>query len=111
MPKQKIDDDFEEEEFNEEAEEEPEAKPRGRPPLKAKPSYEEREEAEEEKPKGKEPRFVVYHMPERIGVLDRKTQKPIAEDVSNSLTDKTGFYMALAETKNDLQEIKEATTG
>ena len=47
-------------------------------------------------------RYIPYHMPKRIGVLDRTTGKPIIED-----EEMLNVIMAqLTDIKNDLEEIK-----
>jgi hypothetical protein len=103
QPKDEFDE-FEAEEEQEETEEEPRQK--GRPPIRKEmpksfrpePQEEEQEERQAKPKEETEDRFAAFHMPERIGILDKKNNKVIAEDIMT----------AIAEIKNDLQKIKEA---
>ena len=120
MPK-KFDEDFDDDKFEDEEAEEPkvrgavkqeedeeqeEEKPvrLGRPPIKREepPIREDERQLKQRFAKSseedKKPRFSAYHITERVGVLDNKTEKPIGEDL----------MVLIADIKNDLDEIKKA---
>lgn len=88
-------DDYDEEEEEEKAEfEEERPKPKGRPVGSFKKPQTQSSEQMEEK-------YSPYHITERIGVKDNKTNTTIGEDV----------YTILASIKNDLHELKVGLLG
>jgi hypothetical protein len=82
------DEDFDDEELEEEELEEEEEEPKKK---KKSPIADEIKKPTEE-------RFAVYHYPEKVGIIDKLTNKTVGEDV----------FSILANMMNKLQRIDEA---
>lgn len=82
---------FEKDEYDEDEEEERSSKPRGRPagsfkkPQNINPNEE-----------SANPRYSVYHQPQRDGIKDNKNNLPVGEDILD----------LICSIKNDLHELK-----